>query len=74
MYRAVCIVVWLTALGWAPRVWSQAAQRERVSYDPATNTVTFALEAGAPGTVGPFNFDGYTNGAATLVVPRRAPS
>lgn len=72
MYRAVCIVVWLTALGWAPRVWAQAAQRERVSYDPATNTVTFALEAGAPGTAGPFNFDGYTNGAATLVVPPKS--
>jgi sulfocyanin len=72
MYRAVCIVVWLTALGWAPHVWAQAAQRERVSYDPATNTVTFALEAGAPGTAGPFNFDGYTNGAAKLVVPPKS--
>lgn len=27
------------------------------------------LEAGAPASSGPFNFDGYTNGAATLVVP-----
>ena len=44
----------------------------RLSYDPATNTVTFALEAGAPGTAGPFNFNGYTNGGATLVVPPKS--
>jgi sulfocyanin len=46
--------------------------REWVSYDPATNTVTFQLEAGAPGTAGPFNFNGYTSGAATLVVPPKS--
>jgi len=40
-----------------------------VSYDAATRTVTFKLEAGAPGSNGPFNFDGYTSGGATLVVP-----
>jgi hypothetical protein len=40
-----------------------------VSYEARTNTVTFQLEAGAPGGNGPFNFDGYTNGRATLVVP-----
>lgn len=39
------------------------------SYDAATNTVTFKLEAGARGGSSPFNFNGYTNGAATLVVP-----
>jgi hypothetical protein len=43
-----------------------------VSYDARTNTVTFTLEAGAPGTNGPFNFDGYTNGGATLVVPPKS--
>jgi hypothetical protein len=31
--------------------------------------VTFQLEAGAPSGNGPFNFDGYSNGKATLVVP-----
>ncbi len=72
MNRAVCILFWLTALGWAPGVRAQAAPREPVSYDPATNTVTFALEAGAPGTAGPFNFNGYTNGGATLVVPPKS--
>jgi hypothetical protein len=40
-----------------------------VSYDAATNTVTFQLKAGAPSGTGPFNFDGYSNGTAALVVP-----
>ena len=48
---------------------AQTAPSKQLSYDAATKTVTFALQAGAPGTAGPFNFDGYTNGAATLVVP-----
>lgn len=40
-----------------------------LSYDAKTNTVTFQLEAGAPGANGPFNFDGYAQGGATLVIP-----
>jgi sulfocyanin len=40
-----------------------------VSYDAGSNTVTFQLAAGAPSGSGPFNFDGYSNGRATLVVP-----
>jgi hypothetical protein len=40
-----------------------------LSYDAQTNTVTFQLTAGAPGANGPFNFDGYTEGRATLIVP-----
>jgi sulfocyanin len=40
-----------------------------VSYDAKTNTVTFQLKAGAPSGTGPFNFDGYGNGTAALVVP-----
>jgi sulfocyanin len=72
MSRAVAIPFWLTAFGWTPSVWAQAQERQLVSYDPATNTVTFALEAGARGKAGPFNFDGYTNGAATLVVPPKS--
>lgn len=40
-----------------------------LSFDPRTNTVTFQLDAGAPGGSGPFNFDGYNSGGATLVVP-----
>ncbi|MEP6551404.1 MAG: sulfocyanin-like copper-binding protein [Gemmatimonadales bacterium] len=37
-----------------------------LSYDPATNTVTFELMAG------PFTFDGYRNGEGTLVLPPKA--
>jgi Sulfocyanin (SoxE) domain len=37
-----------------------------LKYDAATNTVTFDLIAG------PFDFNGYTNGGATLVVPAKA--
>jgi sulfocyanin len=41
-----------------------------VKYDAGSNTVTFQLAAGAPsGSGGPFNFDGYSNGKATLIVP-----
>lgn len=40
-----------------------------LSYDAETNTVTFKLAAGAPSSTGPFNFDGYSSGGATLVVP-----
>ena len=72
MNRFRALLFWLAALGWAAPVYGQTASRRLVSYDPATNTVTFALEAGAPGTSGPFNFDGYTNGAATLVVPSKS--
>jgi hypothetical protein len=32
----------------------------------ATKTVTFQLEVGTPGAKSPFNFNGYTNGEATL--------
>jgi sulfocyanin len=46
-----------------------AASGQWYSYNVATNTVTFKLEAGAPGSSGPFNFNGYTSGEATLVVP-----
>jgi hypothetical protein len=41
-------------------------QDEWLSYDAATNTVTFELIAG------PFTFNGYRNGEATLVVPPKA--
>jgi sulfocyanin len=43
-----------------------------LSYEARTNTVTFQLEAGAPGGNSPFNFDGYTSGAATLIVPPKS--
>ena len=59
----------LGSLCWAFPGTAQTAPSKWLSYDAATKTVTFDLEAGAPGTAGPFNFNGYTNGAATLVVP-----
>jgi hypothetical protein len=37
-----------------------------VKYDAASNTVTFELIAG------PFNFNGFTSGGATLAVPSKA--
>ena len=43
-----------------------AAVDEWLSYDAATNTVTFELIAG------PFTFNGYRNGEATLLVPSDA--
>ena len=39
---------------------------EGLSYDAATNTVTFELIAG------PFTFNGYRDGGATLLVPSKA--
>ena len=45
---------------------SSAGQDSVLKYDAATNTVTFQLIAG------PFNFNGYTNGGATLTLPPKA--
>jgi Sulfocyanin (SoxE) domain len=45
---------------------SLAAGDEGLSYDASTNTVTFDLIAG------PFNFNGYRSGEATLLVPSKA--
>lgn len=47
----------------------QGAATQWLSWDAATNTATFKLVAGAPGAKSPFNFNGYTDGEATLVVP-----
>lgn len=47
-----------------------AVDSQWVKYDPTSRTVTFPLVAGAPGSSsGPFNFNGYTGGGATLTVP-----
>jgi hypothetical protein len=45
---------------------AEAASDKSLSYDPATNTVTFELIAG------PFSFNGYRNGEGSLVVPSKA--
>lgn len=69
MNRLALLVLSLSSFCWARPGTAQTAPSKGLSYDAGTKTVTFALEAGAPGTAGPFNFNGYTNGAATLAVP-----
>lgn len=69
MNRLKFLLLSLGSLCWALPGAAQTAPSKWLSYDAATKTVTFKLEAGAPGTAGPFNFNGYTNGGATLVVP-----
>ncbi len=44
-----------------------------LKWNPATKTATFKLIAGIPGRAkSPFNFDGYTDGELTLIVPENA--
>ena len=69
MNRLKFLLLALGSLCWALPGTAQTAPSKPLSYDAATKTVTFALDAGAPGASGPFNFDGYTNGKATLAVP-----
>jgi len=69
MNRLRSLLLALGSLCWALPGTAQTAPSKWLSYDAATKTVTFALEAGAPGAAGPFNFNGYASGAATLVVP-----
>src|SRR5919198_2308177 len=72
MNRFGFLLLSLGSLCWALPGRAQTASSKVLSYDPATKTVTFALQAGAPpapGAPGAFNFNGYSNGAATLVVP-----
>ena len=49
-----------------PPVPADTADNQFVSFDPATNTVTFKLVAG------PFVFNGFGNGQATLTVPAKS--
>ncbi len=52
--------------GTAPSASPAAADSQYLKFDPATNTVTFLLSAG------PFNFNGFTSGGATLTIPPRS--
>jgi sulfocyanin len=70
--RLGILALWLAGVCWATPGSAQTTSRKWVSYDAPTNAVTFALEAGTPGASSPFNFNGYTNGAATLVVPPKS--
>jgi sulfocyanin len=69
MHRLPFLLLWLGSICWASSGTAQTAPSKWLSYDAATKTVTFALEAGSPGKSGPFNFNGYTSGGATLAVP-----
>ncbi len=64
MNRLRVLLLSLGSLCWALPGTAQTAPSKWLSYNAATKTVTFALEAGAPGTAGPFNFNGYSNGGA----------
>jgi hypothetical protein len=46
--------------------------RKWLSYDAATNTVTFKLVAGRSRKKGLLNFNGHADGKATLVVPAKS--
>jgi sulfocyanin len=72
MNRRNSFLISLGSLCWAVAGAAQSAPSKSLSYDAATKTVTFALQAGAPPAPkasGSFNFNGFSNGAATLVVP-----
>lgn len=43
-----------------------------LKWNPDTKTVTFQLIAGVPAAASPFNFNGFTDGKLTLVVPAGA--
>jgi len=47
----------------------QAQGSEWLAWDAASRTVTFELIAGAAGAKSPFNFNGYIDGEANLIVP-----
>jgi hypothetical protein len=57
------LLVALVAAGAAPQ------DSRYLKWDPATKTVTFELIAGGEGASSPFNFNGYVDGEANLVVP-----
>ena len=48
---------------------AQDSATNPVKWDAATKTVTFELVAGAHGAKSPFNFNGYIDGDANLIVP-----
>jgi sulfocyanin len=63
------LLLTLAGVSWTGAGSAQSAPSKPLSYDAASKTVTFALQAGGPGKAGPFSFNGYGNGGATLTVP-----
>ena len=77
IYRTLAVVV-LVLAGVTDRVLAQGQSAVRAP-DPAwlkwnadSKTVTFQLIAGVPASSSPFNFNGFTDGKLTLVVPAGA--
>jgi sulfocyanin len=69
----VATLALLHAAAFAPTsTLAQAAKTKDsqwLKWDAATKTVTFELIAGLDGAKSPFNFNGYTDGEANLIVP-----
>jgi sulfocyanin len=69
----VATLALLHAAAFAPTsALAQAAKTKDsqwLKWDAATKTVTFELIAGLDGAKSPFNFNGYTDGEANLIVP-----
>jgi hypothetical protein len=53
----------------APGATDSTSGSQWLKWDPATKTVTFELISGLDGAKSPFNFNGYTDGEANLIVP-----
>ena len=64
------LIAFLLAAGMGAPAQAQDSASKYLKWDPATKTVTFDLIAGAHGAAkSPFNFNGYTDGEANLIVP-----
>jgi hypothetical protein len=67
MNRWRFLLLSLGSLCWAFPGMAQTAPSNWVSYDAASKTVTFVLDAGAPGASGPFNnLDGTPHSAEVI--------
>ena len=53
----------------APGAADSTSGSQWLKWDAATKTVTFELISGLDGAKSPFNFNGYTDGEANLIVP-----
>ena len=54
----------------AARPLPSAQLSQSLSFDAASRTVTLTMVANVPGTPSEFNYNGYTNGALVITVPR----
>lgn len=71
--QAVALALSLTLAAPAAAQGAAAADTSLLKWNPTTKTTSFKLVAGVPGKAkSPFNFDGYTDGELTLVVPENS--